>query len=112
MTRVLTLIVMAVVLLAGVPAATSAAAEPVRKYDQLSNDDGDLYPAQIGDETVTAEHAAAMGVGAVLGAMAAQVVLDGLLGTVAGVILGVLVGDWWYQEGLWPFDARTFPPRP
>lgn len=94
--------------LAAVMAAVPATAETARKYDQLQQGLGDVFPTQQPElPEMSLEHFLSIGVGIAIGSVLLQTVLDGTPAMIAGAIIGGLIGDWWYNEGLWPFEPET-----
>ncbi|CAK0771222.1 membrane hypothetical protein [Azospirillaceae bacterium] len=57
----------------------------------------------INPQDFPAEQWVSIGVWALVGASAANAAIEGTLFSVAGTVVGALVGDWWYRERRWPF---------
>ncbi|MBI1207955.1 MAG: hypothetical protein GC191_11795 [Azospirillum sp.] len=49
------------------------------------------------------EQWAAIGIGAVAGAVVVESVFQGGLFSLAGAVAGGLIGNWYYEERYWPF---------
>ena len=60
-------------------------------------------PAPADLNAIPLENWAAIGVGAVLGAVVIDAIGGGTLATVGGVIIGGLFGSWYYEKHYWPF---------
>lgn len=104
--RALAVMLMAILLAAA--SAAPAAAQTDRRFGQLDQSLGQLYPAQQPDvSNITLSQFLAIGVGAMTGAALVQLVLEGSSALIAGAIIGGLIGDWWFKERLWPFETHA-----
>ncbi len=60
-------------------------------------------PGSVADQPMTLGHLLSIITGATIGAIVFHVVTNGGTVTIGGVVIGALVGDWWFEEQLWPF---------
>ncbi len=96
--RLIACLILAVSLATVAPAPATAQLD--RDYGEIANQAADQLRG------LTSEHLLAIGVGALIGASIVETFLDGGLFTFVGMVMGGVVGDWWYGEQLWPFARR------
>lgn len=99
-----------VVLAAGLTAAPARAQVEVSYGQTLVDENARLIPAALDGRSISdmnTEHLISVAVGAAIVAGLLDFTIGGGIVTVAGLVGGALLGDYWYREGYWPFGSST-----
>jgi hypothetical protein len=103
--QVLMSALMLVLSVASLPA--SAAASTTGFYPAMMSSDtaGHLQTVAFSNDIkhMTLGQAAAVVGGAIVGGSAIDMLLDGTIFTIIGVVAGAALGNEWYDRGMWPF---------
>lgn len=101
----------AVVMIAAGLTANPARAQVEVSYGQsLVQDEGLFMPAAVDGRSISdmnTEHLISVAAGAAIVAGLLDFTIGGGIVTVAGLVGGALLGDYWYREGYWPFGSST-----
>lgn len=84
------------VLMLGVASLPVSAATPVEGFQKTALTSNDIKHMTLGQ-------AAAIIGGAIVGGSVTDMVLDGTVFTIMGVVAGAVLGNEWYDRGMWPF---------
>jgi len=99
-----------VIVAAGLTAMPARAQVEVSYGQSLVAEDGRVIQAAVNGRSISdmnTEHLISVAAGAAIVAGLLDFTVGGGIITVAGLVGGALLGDYWYREGYWPFGSST-----
>ncbi|CAK0763608.1 conserved membrane hypothetical protein [Gammaproteobacteria bacterium] len=97
MRNMLKILISTLVLMLGVVSLPATAATPGEGFQKVALTSNDIKHMTLGQ-------AAAIVGGAIVGGSVTDMVLDGTVFTILGVVAGAVLGNEWYDRGMWPFQ--------